>query len=99
MELTQHLPPSVTITGFDVSSAQFPTKRRLPPRLHLEVLDVLSENLPSELIDAFDVIHVRAFACVVQGGNPQRVMARLNKMLSMPPLSLVFGLWSIELSA
>ncbi len=51
--------------------------------MHFDILDILSPDLPEELVSAFDVVHIRAFAVVVKGGDPGTVLERLCKMLSM----------------
>ena len=53
--------------------------------MHFDILDILSPDLPKELVNAFDVVHIRAFALVVKGGDPGRVLERLCKILSMLP--------------
>ena len=53
--------------------------------MHFDILDILSPDLPEELVNAFDVVHIRAFALVVKGSDPGRVLERLCKMLSMLP--------------
>ena len=83
LELSRHLPHTVKIYGFDVSTSMFPAKQWLPANVHLDTLDMLSsEQLPEGLAGVFDVVHVRAFACVVKGGDPSGVLERLIKMLS-----------------
>lgn len=61
----------------------FPATEWLPPNVKLELLDVLAEKMPEELIGAFDVVHVRAFVCVIKGGDPSHVMERMIAMLSV----------------
>ncbi|KAK6201768.1 hypothetical protein LQW54_009347 [Pestalotiopsis sp. IQ-011] len=41
----------------------------LPSTVELRTLDVLSAPLPQELIGAFDVVHVRAFASIIVNSN------------------------------
>ena len=53
--------------------------------MHFDILDILSPDLPEELVNAFDVVHIRAFAVVVKGDDPGRVLEKLYKMLSMLP--------------
>jgi len=87
LELSQHLQLDARITGYDISPEQFPAKEWLPPQVSLETLDIMGEELPKELENAFDVVHIRAFVCVVEAGDPRNLMAKLGKMLSMLPLS------------
>lgn len=60
----------------------FPMREWLPENVKLELLDVLAETMPEELVGAFDVVHIRAFVCVIKGGDPSRVMERMVAMLS-----------------
>ena len=50
--------------------------------MHLGILDILDGELPEELKSAFDVVHLRAFAVVIKGGDPTGVLDRLIEMLS-----------------
>lgn len=59
--------------------------------MQLDILDVLSQELPKELKGAFDVVHLRAFAVVIKGGDPKEVLNTLVGMLSMlTPLRFLF---------
>ncbi len=60
----------------------FPSKEWLPPNLHLEVFDMLGGDLPKIMVGAFDVVHLRAFACVIKDGDPHAVLRKLCGMLS-----------------
>ena len=51
--------------------------------MQLDILDVLNREVPKELKDAFDVVHIRAFAVVIKGGDPKGVLNTLVEMLSM----------------
>lgn len=85
LELSRQLRSSAQITGFDISPGMFPAKEWLPPNVRLEVLDVLKESMVKEVVGKFDVVHVRAFACVVknrEGGGVDRLMERIGSMLS-----------------
>ena len=83
MELSQDLPPDAQLVGYDISSAQFPNKESLAPQVRLETLDILNDELPKELVETFDVVHVRAFALVVQAGDPRTMLSKLCALLSM----------------
>ena len=60
--------------------------------MYLGILDILNGGLPKELVNAFDVVHIRAFAVVVKAGDPGAVLTRLCEMLSKlsVPLSFLF---------
>ena len=61
----------------------YPAKQWLPSNVHLGILDMLSDELPGDLRGTFDVVHVRAFACVIKGGDPTKVVKKMRDMLSM----------------
>ena len=83
LELSRHLPSTAQIFGYDISPAQFPAKEWLPHNVQLDILDVVNQELPKELKNAFDVVHLRAFALVIKGGDPKGVLNTLVEMLSM----------------
>ncbi len=83
LELSQHVPLTTRITGYDISSLQFPTKENLPGNVRLEVFDALSGAIPTSLVHAFDVVHLRALVLAVKGGDPGVLISRLAKMLSI----------------
>ena len=83
MELSRDLPSDAQLVGYDISSAQFPNEESLPPQVRLELLDILSDELPKELLGTFDVVHVRALVLVVQAGDPRTILSNSCALLSM----------------
>ena len=69
--------------------------------MQLDTLDMLGGELSEGLVGAFDVVHIRAFACVVKGGDPTAVTERLCRMLSKLFLLswLFFGFFWLSLLA
>lgn len=82
LELVQHSPASWRLHGSDVSGANFPHPHYLPDNVSLQILDI-SEEVPREMTGAFDIVHVRALANVVKGGNPEYLIADLVSLRSM----------------
>lgn len=93
LELARHCPPSWELEGSDVSVEQFLAEEYLPTNVRLEVLDAFQE-IPEELHEAFDIVHIRAFALVVKGGDPGPLLANLIRLLSIGPVTLHFQRWS-----
>ncbi|KAL8794431.1 MAG: hypothetical protein Q9195_003018 [Heterodermia aff. obscurata] len=81
LELSQDLPSDTQLVGYDISSAQFPNKESLPPQVHLEILDILSDELPKEVVGTFDVVHIRALVLVVQAGDPRTILSNSCALL------------------
>ena len=94
LELSQGLPSDAQLVGYDVSSAQFPNRESLPPQVRLENLDILSDELPEELVGTFDVVHVRALVLVVQAGDPRTLLSNSCALLSMSRERSLFRLQS-----
>lgn len=80
--MAQEFPQSFQLDGFDISSKQFPAIDFLPGNITLKTMDVFGE-IPDEMVGKYDVVHVRAFAIVVKGGDPGPLLDNLTKMLSM----------------
>ncbi|KAL9585522.1 MAG: hypothetical protein Q9212_001475 [Teloschistes hypoglaucus] len=80
LDLAQHSPASWKLHGSDVSDANFPSPHYLPKNVSLQILDIF-EEIPRELMGAFDIVHVRALANVVKGGNPEHLIAHLVSLL------------------
>ena len=81
LDLARVVPSSWVLQGFDVSTLQFPVSQYLPSNVFLGILDAF-DDLPQDMIAKFDVVHIRAFAVVVKGGNPDPLMRNLIKLLS-----------------
>ena len=61
---------SARLDGYDINTINFPAPAFLPPGVTLTKLDVLSNDLPQELREAYDIVHVRAFLSVLTQGDP-----------------------------
>ncbi|OCK76708.1 hypothetical protein K432DRAFT_335180 [Lepidopterella palustris CBS 459.81] len=70
----------IHLHGFDISSNQFPHPAWRPSNLRLSVFDAFGP-IPDKYIGAFDIVHVRAFTCVVKGNDPGSLITNAWKML------------------
>ena len=75
-----------------MSTSHYPVAANLPTNVSLGVLDAFDE-IPAKYIANFDLIHVRAFAVVIKGGNVNPLLQNLVRMLSMFSLQLLPPLW------
>jgi len=80
------VPPTWHLHGFDVSPSQYPVLECLPANVSLDVLDAF-DVLPPELHGEFDIVHIRAFAAVVKGGNAGPLAKNLVQLMSGIPSS------------
>ncbi|RAK80300.1 S-adenosyl-L-methionine-dependent methyltransferase [Aspergillus fijiensis CBS 313.89] len=73
----------VEIVGYDVSSDAFPPRSTLPQNVELNTLDLMSDQIPEDMLAAFDVVHLRLWACVVRNNCPGKLI-RLAEALLKP---------------
>ncbi|MCJ1270762.1 hypothetical protein MMC22_010659 [Lobaria immixta] len=71
---------TASIDGFDISADQFPPKEWLPSNVSLGTFDALLP-IPDELIEKYDIIHVRIFVAVVKNEDPTPILKNLISML------------------
>ena len=81
LDLAREVPSDWTLQGFDISALQFPASQFLPKNLSLGVFDAIDDG-PDDMNAKFDIVHVRALAVVVKGGDPGPLIKNLLKMLS-----------------
>ncbi|QKX57692.1 uncharacterized protein TRUGW13939_04810 [Talaromyces rugulosus] len=79
-ELASCLPDTVKFEGLDVSMAAAPPAQWLPANVILRHWDI-KEPVPSELLGAYDVVHVRNLAFVLRGSEVPAVLERLVSLL------------------
>ena len=82
LDLAREVPSSWSLQGFDVSDMQFPHPQNLTENVSLGLLDAF-DDIPDSMISTFDIVHIRAFAAVVKGGNPGPLTKNLVKLLSV----------------
>ena len=79
LDVARSLPPTATLNGFDIDLSQCPPKSWLPGNVSMLMLDAL-EKLPQDLIEQFDLVHVRLFMFVVS--DPVPLLINVIKLLS-----------------
>ncbi|KAH8432922.1 uncharacterized protein LDX57_010555 [Aspergillus melleus] len=79
-DLTDKLPPSVELHGLDISFAATAPPEWLPSNIKLRQWDVLSDP-PQDLLEAFDVVHIRLFSLVLSNNDVNSVLGRLQGLL------------------
>lgn len=80
-DVREQLPPSARLEGFDISFDAVPHAATLPSNVSFRHWNV-KEDLPEDLVGAFDIVHVRFLALVVLDEEIRAVVDRLFKMLS-----------------
>lgn len=82
----------IKLTGFDISSAQFPSREWLPNNIELKLLDITKkEDFPTELRGRFDVVHVGLLVMAVRDNDPGPIIEGLMTLLSGLSFSSVSG--------
>lgn len=80
LDLASHLPPSAQLDAIDISFGQMPPREWLPHNVNLRLVDVFRP--PTEdLVEKYDVIHIRHFVCVVKDNDPAPLLKNLLRML------------------
>lgn len=80
-DVREQLAPSARLEGFDISFNAVPHAATLPSNVSFHHWNV-KEDLPEDLVGAFDIVHVRFLALVVLDEEIRAVVDRLFKMLS-----------------
>lgn len=74
--------PSAQCHGFDIDTSHAPGPKWLPPNMSVERFDAFADEIPSELIEVYDVVHVGIFVLVVRNNDPGKMVRNLFRMLS-----------------
>ena len=82
LDLARNLPCTAQLDGFDISLDQCPVSQWLPPNIAMHTWNVF-EDPPQELLQAFDVVHVRLITFIIKNNDPRPVLSNLHKILSM----------------
>lgn len=80
--LQERLPASVSLEGLDVSFDATPPPQWLPGSIKLRHWDVKSD-VPEDLIDAYDIVHIRNFTFVFEEKDIPVVVKNIMRILSM----------------
>jgi hypothetical protein len=81
LDLASQLPQTVRLEGYDLSDGQFPHKSVLPANVSLNTLNAF-KDVPLELVEKYDVVHLRFWCCVVKHNNPIGLIQHAMKLLS-----------------
>ncbi|PQE18640.1 umta methyltransferase family protein [Rutstroemia sp. NJR-2017a BVV2] len=81
LDLARQLPETTQLYGFDISDAQYPHPKYLPPNVKLEILDNLTPDPPSDLQGTFDVVYLRLWLGGVPNGDPTALLTHALKLL------------------
>ncbi|KAK2604077.1 hypothetical protein N8I77_007036 [Diaporthe amygdali] len=72
--------PTARLEGFDISLATVPPAETLPSNVRFRHWDV-KQDLPQDLVGAFDIVHLRSLSFVLLNSQVPDVVERLFKML------------------
>ncbi|MCJ1326899.1 hypothetical protein MMC10_003565 [Thelotrema lepadinum] len=79
-DLSNDLPSSSQLDGFDISDSQFPVPESLPSKVKLYAQDAAAEP-PRELHGQYDIVHLRLFLSVIVDNDPGSVLNFCHKLL------------------
>ena len=79
--MAKHLPSSAQLDGFDIDVSQCPPREWLPRNVNIFAFDAFAE-LPDQLHEIYDIVHVRLFLLVVQKNDPMPLLKKFIQMLS-----------------
>ncbi|KAF7864082.1 hypothetical protein EAF04_007047 [Stromatinia cepivora] len=81
LELSEDLPSSAKLDGFDISAAQYPLKEWLP-----EKVDLVTQNafkpFPQNILGTYDVAHLRFALFYVNDEDAETLLKNLISLLS-----------------
>ena len=72
--------PTAELDGYDIDLGQAPKPPWLPSNLKLREWDIFDE-VPSDAVEKYDVVHVRLLVLVVRNSDPREILAKIAKML------------------
>ncbi|KAI9812639.1 MAG: hypothetical protein M1827_004628 [Pycnora praestabilis] len=80
--MAQKLPASTCLEGLDVSVDQVPPTGWLPHNVSFRKFDIF-DDVPEDLVEKYDIVHVRHLILVVKDNNPLPVLRQLLKLLKV----------------
>ncbi|KAI9877444.1 MAG: hypothetical protein M1830_003866, partial [Pleopsidium flavum] len=80
LDLARKLPASARLEGLDINLAQTPPEGWLPSNVRFRKLDIF-DDVPKDLIEKYDVVHIRHMVLVVRNNNPLPILLNLLKLL------------------
>lgn len=75
------LVPNADLRGYDITDNNFPAAPFLPKGVSLNVLNVVTDELPADLIGTFDVVHIRAGASIIRRNDTDPILNTVSKLL------------------
>ena len=81
LDVRDHLPRDVQLTGFDISFDAAPPMETLPSNVNFQLWNV-KESIPDGLFEVFEVVHVRFLSFVLLNDEIPDVIAKIFRMLS-----------------
>ncbi|PVH80613.1 hypothetical protein DL98DRAFT_188097 [Cadophora sp. DSE1049] len=81
-DLSDELPPSCVLDGFDISDEQFSPSAWLPNNVSLQVWNAL-EDPALEFCGQYDIVHVRLFMSIIQDNDPRSLINNCRQLLSV----------------
>ena len=79
-EVSQELPQTVSLNGFDISLAQCPPSEWLPQNVSLRKWNVFDEP-PFDILGTFDLVHLRFVGLLVTDNDGSRLVHQIAKLL------------------
>lgn len=80
IDLSSQLPPSSSLTGFDINSETFPPAEELPSNLTLQAHDAL-RPFPEEHRGTYDIVHARFLTYGFKKGEWEVVAGNMASLL------------------
>ena len=81
LEFANQHPGAAQLDGLDISLDQVPDKEWLPSNVSFYRYGIYDEP-PNDLVEKYDIIHVRHLIPVIKDNDPTEVIRNLLKMLS-----------------
>lgn len=81
LDVASKLPPSSQLDGFDITNIHFPHQDFLYKNMSLGVMDIMN-GPPQQLLEKYDIVHVRFFSSQEHGTNPAGMLKNCLKILS-----------------
>ncbi|KAI0521231.1 UMTA methyltransferase family protein [Xylaria bambusicola] len=79
-DVSERLPKTAQLYGLDISFDAMPPLEILPPNISLRIWDIRTP-VHEELVEFFDIIHIRFFIFVLRENEVSSAVAKLMKML------------------
>lgn len=79
LDLAKEL-PGAHLDGLDIDITQAPAQPWLPPNVTLKQWNIF-EQVPDDLLEKYDVVHLRLLILVVENSDPVPIIRNVSKML------------------